>query len=73
MWFKVSNCKQPSEFPDIVVDDTALQVVTKQKYLGVILDNCLSWNHTIFLIYVRKCRIIFMSSTNTGMCCLVLI
>ena len=32
MWFKVFNSKQSSEFPDIVVDDTALQVVTKQKY-----------------------------------------
>ena len=47
MWFKVSNRKQPVEYPDIVVDDTALQVVTKQKYLGVILDNCLSWNHHV--------------------------
>ena len=37
MWFKVSNRKQPSELPDIVVDDTALQVVTKQKYLGVLI------------------------------------
>ena len=43
----MSNRKQPSEFPDIVVDYTALQVVTKQKYLGVILDNCFSWNHHV--------------------------
>ena len=42
IWFKVS-----SRFPDIVVDDTALQVVTKQKISGIILDNCLSWNHHV--------------------------
>ena len=29
MWFRVPYHKQPSEFPDIVVDDTTLQVVTK--------------------------------------------
>ena len=47
MWFRVSYRKQPSEFPDIVVDDATLQVVTKQKYLDVTLDNCFSWNHHI--------------------------
>ena len=50
MWFRVSYCKQPSEFPDIVVDDTTLQVVKKQKYLGVILDNYLSWSHHVSYI-----------------------
>ena len=47
MWFRVPNRKQPSEFPDIVVDNATLQVVTKQKYIGVILDNCFSWNHHV--------------------------
>ena len=70
MWFKVSNRKQPSEFPDIVVDDTVLQVVTKQKYLGVILDNCLSWNHHVshickkmsyYLYVINKHRHVFSS------------
>ena len=42
----MSNHKQ-FEFLDIVVDDTPVQVVTKQKYLGVILDDRLSWNHYV--------------------------
>ena len=50
VWFRVSYRKQPSEFPDIVVDDTTLQVVKKQKYLGVILDNYLSWSHHVSYI-----------------------
>ena len=41
IWFKVS-----SRFPEIVVDDTALQVVTKQKISGIILDNCL-WHERL--------------------------
>ena len=41
-WLLLVLHKQPSEFPDIVVDDDTLQVVTKQKYLGVILDYCFS-------------------------------
>ena len=45
-WFKVSNCKQFSEFLDLD-DDTALQVFTKQKYFGVILDDCLLWNYHV--------------------------
>ena len=74
MWFKVSNRKQPSEFPDIVVDDTVLQVVTKQKYLGVILDNCLSWNHHVshickkmsyYLYVINKHRHVFSSDLMT--------
>ena len=48
MWFKAYNHKQPSEFPDIVVDDTTLQLsCRKAKYLGVILYNCLLWNHHV--------------------------
>ena len=65
VWFRVSYRKQPSEFPDIVVDDTTLQVVKKQKYLGVIP---ISRGVTMCLIFVRKCRIIFMLLTSTGMC-----
>ena len=66
----MSNRKQPSEFPDIVVDDTVLQVVTKQKYLGVIFDNCLSWNHHVshickkmsyYLYVINKHRHVFSS------------
>ena len=45
MWFKGSSRKKSFEFPDIVIDDTTLQVVTKQKYLGVIFDDCFVWNH----------------------------
>ena len=50
MWFRMPYHKQPFKFPDIVVDDAKLQVVTKQKYLGVILDNCFSWNHHVSYI-----------------------
>ena len=45
MWFKGSSHKKSFEFPDIVSDNTTLQVVTKQKYLGVIFDDCFVWNH----------------------------
>ena len=50
MWFKTSSHKKSVEFPDIVVDSTILQLVTKQKYLGVIFDGRLIWNHHVSYI-----------------------
>ena len=47
MWLKGSSHKKSFEFPDIVIDNTTLQVVTKQKYLGIIFDDCFVWNHHI--------------------------
>ena len=78
MWFRVSYHKQPSEFPDIVVDDTTLQVgvyksmLSQSKNILALFLITISRGITMFLIYVRKCRIIFMLLTSTGMC-LVLI
>ena len=41
----VHRCmRQFSEKPDIVVNDTMLQVTAKQKYLGLIFDNQLAWS-----------------------------
>ena len=45
MWFKPHRCRhQFLEQPDIVVDDMILQVTAKQKYLGFIFDNQLTWS-----------------------------
>ena len=58
MWFKASSRKKSVEFPDIIIDNTTLQIVTKQLYLGVIFDDYLIWNHhRTLLMFVRKCLI----------------
>ena len=41
--------RQFSEQPDIVVDDTMLQVTAKQKYFGLIFDIQLTWSGHVSL------------------------
>ena len=43
MWFRVSNRRLPHGYPPIMMDDVILSVVPKQKYLGLIFDEHLTW------------------------------
>ena len=45
MWFMPRHCRHSRlvEQPDIVINNMPLQVTVKQKYLGLIFDNQLSW------------------------------
>ena len=43
MWFRVSNRRLPHGYPPIMMDDVILSVVPKQKYLGLIFDERLTW------------------------------
>ena len=45
MWFSIKP--SPTEAPPIVVNNTALSVVCKQRYLGVIFDSHLKWTHHV--------------------------
>ena len=46
MWFMPRRCRHSRlvEQPDIVINNMPLQVTVKQKYLGLIFDNKLSWS-----------------------------
>ena len=45
MWFSI---KPPAVLsPPVVVGDTALSVVSRQKYLGVMFDSQLNWHHHV--------------------------
>ena len=45
MWFSI----KPSAIsvPPVVVGDTTLSVVSRQKYLGVMFDSQLNWHHHV--------------------------
>ena len=47
MWFRVSNRQQISTHPTIILDNVPLTVVSKQRYLGLIFDECLAWSHHV--------------------------
>ena len=46
MWFKTKS-KRCLEYPNIMIHDTILKSVDKQKYLGIMFDSRLSWIHQI--------------------------
>ena len=46
MWFRVSS-QRNIVYPNILVNDLALKLVDKQKYLGVAFDSKLSWTHQV--------------------------
>ena len=45
MWFSIKP--SPIETPPIVVNNAALAVVSRQRYLGVIFDSQLRWTHHV--------------------------
>ena len=46
MWFKTKS-KKCLEYPNILIHDTTLKSVDKQKYLGITFDSGLSWIHQV--------------------------
>ena len=46
MWFKTKS-KRCLEYPNILIHDTILKSVDKQKYLGIMFDSRLSWIHQV--------------------------
>ena len=78
MWFKGSSRKKSFEFPNIVIDNTTLQVVTmqkfidnttlqvvtKQKYLGVIFDDCFVWNNHVSHICKKMSYYLYIISKH---------
>ena len=63
MWFKTSKRTQ-RHYPPIVVGDVVLNVVTSQKYLGLVFDQNLSWDQHVshickrmsYYLYVIRCH-----------------
>ena len=47
MWFRVPGQHRTPYFPEVLVGNTPLTVVSKQKYLGLIFDDALSWSHQV--------------------------
>ena len=43
IWFSIKP--STASFPPVMVNDVALSVVIKQKYLGMIFDSQLNWSH----------------------------
>ena len=45
MWFSIKP--SAAAVPHVMVGDTVLSVVSKQKYLGVMFDSQLNWSHHV--------------------------
>ena len=63
MWFSAS-LKKPVPHPEIVANDTVLEVVDAQLYLGLMFDSKLSWERQVsnvckkmsYYIYLLTCQ-----------------
>ena len=49
MWFSIKP--SAAAVPHVMVGDTVLSVVSKQKYLGVMFDSQLNWSHHVASVY----------------------
>ena len=47
MWFQPHHCRCSVMQPDIVINNISLQTTVKQKYLGLIFDNRLTWSYHV--------------------------
>jgi len=47
MWFRVPGHRKAVYFPTVFVNNIPLSVVSKQKYLGLMFDDTLSWSHQV--------------------------
>ena len=61
MWFKTSKRTQ-RHYPPIVVGDVVLNVVTNQRYLGLVFDQNLSWDQHVSHICKRMLYICYSLS-----------
>jgi len=68
MWFRVSGRCKAVYFPIVFVNNIPLSVVSKQKYLGLMFDDTLSWSHQVskvcrlmsyYLYLLNEQRLIF--------------
>ena len=64
MWFKAFKNNQRAHYPPIMVNNVVLKVVTSQKYLGLVFDHNLSWDHhvsqickkTFYCLHIIRCH-----------------
>ena len=61
MWFKTKS-KRCLEYPNILIHDTILKSVDKQKYLGIMLDSKLSWYHQVSETCSKMSYYLYLSS-----------
>ena len=61
MWFKTSKQSQ-RPYPPIMVGDVVLNVVTNQRYLGLVFDQIYPGTN-MFHTFARECLIIYMLFT----------
>ena len=56
MWFMPRRCRHSGsvEQPDIVINNRTLQATAKQKYLGLIFDNRLTWTSHMHVSNICK-------------------
>ena len=62
MWFKTKP-KRCLEYPNILIHDTILKSVHKQKYLGIFIDSRLSWIYIKFQKPVGRCHYLYLISS----------
>ena len=47
MWFSVKSFKSPTAVAPILLEDTPLVNVSKQKYLGITIDSNMTWAYHV--------------------------
>ena len=61
---RITRCKQPN-VPIYYMNDSQLEVVSEFKYLGIILNNKLSWNDHVNYVVLRANKMLgFKPSAN---------
>ena len=63
MWFKTKS-KRCLEYPNILIHDTILKSVDKQKYLGIMFDSRLSWIHQISATCSKMSYYLYLISSH---------
>ena len=64
MWFRPNGCVSKCLYPDIIVDNTVLQVTEKQTYLGLVFDCNLSWCHHVANICKKMSYYLYLISSH---------
>jgi len=68
MWFREPGRCKAVYFPTVFVNNIPLSVVSKQKYLGLMFDDTISWSHQVskvcrsmsyYLYLLNKQKLIF--------------
>ena len=58
MWFRMSKHSQRLLYPPNMVNNVVLKVVSSQKYLGLLFDHNLLWDHHVSQVYKKMSNII---------------